>query len=447
MATKYSELVKSLGEKAIAVRVVTEKYGNPSNTAEKQEINSAINMLEAELNRVQLEFDNLNGESDVGVDDDATTLAKSMKSIKMFIDDKRPAESSTSTSNDKWWTNKFHQFDDVGTALNSAYQLAQKDRSNGKYNIIIHGAGGFGKSEGVAEFAKHYNIALHYIEVGHPEFRGSQYLGGRDLMSISHPNPHERKLRFNIEESFLFHEYVVQEEGLDAPPSAIAMLKDPLERRGYYQDGKFNESKLKLFIILTNTKPEDIGLLSASHKAVLERFPFSVECGWKSFKKQDYLKVLKYNGLSSAAFAENIAGFCASKHGYGSTISPRMIVKATTIGMTAGEHAIKFVAGFKDYNPQLAINLSKPIVDNFAECCAKAIAEINSVADKADPFAHQGLVMKNVGTYGDHGTETRRVISVLENDDNAMSACAGLARNVSESANKILTLINKKKSK
>jgi len=319
--------------------------------------------------------------------------------------------------NNEWWRGRFHQFDAVGNALNAAWTLANNSKTSGKYGIIIFGDGGFGKSEGINAFCKHYNISPHFLEVGHQEYRGTQFLGGRDLMAISHPNPNERKFQFKLEDSFMAHETVVFEEGLDCGPAAIAILKDPIERKGYWQNNQFYESKLKLFIILTNTPPKDIGLLSASHKAVLERFPFTVKCEWDTFDDEDYLTVLSYNGLDDLNFSGNLAKHCALAHKHGNTISPRMIVKAATVGKLAGETKIKFVSGFHDYNPTVnSMGISAELeVANFTEIYKNIKNELTNAIKNPNEDDIQ-TATRAMMTCGNKGSATIRVMTILTGD-------------------------------
>jgi len=152
-------------------------------------------------------------------------------------------------------------------------------------------------------------------------------------------------IEYNIERSFMSHEYVILEEGLDAPTAVLEQLKDILTSKQFRNGNQQVPIKTKCIVVCTNRSREEIAE-DDSIKALMERFPLEHRVEWETYNQEDYAllfdKVLK---KPMHTFAQIVAE--VSRNNF---ISPRTAVKAAIVYNTAGLSGLKYVAGFDPHH-------------------------------------------------------------------------------------------------
>jgi len=158
-------------------------------------------------------------------------------------------------------------------------------------NILMHGVGGYGKSEmtnAVLANAIAPDIRVWKSQL-HVESTISSLYGGIDMKTLRETGEE----RYRVKWSILTSDVAILEEMLDAPPAVLASLKTLFTERALLNGGQRVESQCKLAIALTNRTPEEIIQLGRSEAATLERFPIQLEVAWKKDNADARLKLYK----------------------------------------------------------------------------------------------------------------------------------------------------------
>lgn len=195
-------------------------------------------------------------------------------------------------------------------------------------NVILWGPGGHGKSEMTEEFFRCLGVTPFVQALGEGSTE-DLLLGGVDIRQFNDTG----KIFYNVESSFMNHEYVVFEELLDCPAQVLLRLKDILTS-GWFRSGEQQfKIKTKWIVCLTNRSREEVSE-DRSIEALMERFPMEYEVKWQTYSEINYealyKKVFKLddNSYLSDKFHLLTVATVASNTKTKKTISPRTAVYA-----------------------------------------------------------------------------------------------------------------------
>lgn len=225
---------------------------------------------------------------------------------------------------------KFIYSEQVNDILNLAFKTSK--------NVVLFGRGGHGKSEMALEFCRALGFEPYVKTLGKGTLIEDLF-GGLDMKKFNE----DGTMYYNVENSFMNHEYVILEEAFDAPSGILESLKDPLSA-GIFRNGSqvFN-LKTKVIIVCTNRPKSEI-MQDTSTAALMERFPLELKVEWKSYGVDNYTalfeKVLKKPLKSFAAMI-----VAANKSSF---ISPRMALVSADVFDKYGLDYLKFVTGFSE---------------------------------------------------------------------------------------------------
>jgi hypothetical protein len=210
-------------------------------------------------------------------------------------------------------------------------------------NVILHGPGGYGKSEFTQAFLFDAGITP-FVQTMGTGMTTDRLFGGLNIPVFNATG----KVEYLIENSFMANEYVVFEELFDAPDFILEQLKDILSSGIFRNGGQIYPIKTKSIICCTNRTREEFSK-NASLKALMERFPLEMKVVWKDHNKITYEKLFVTKFGSSDPLLPYL---CEEYAKAGLTISPRIAVVAAEILRVAGPDALNFVADF-GVKPQL----------------------------------------------------------------------------------------------
>jgi MoxR-like ATPase len=232
-------------------------------------------------------------------------------------------------------------------------------------NVILHGKGGYGKSEFTEAYLRGRGITPYTITMG-SGMTTDRLFGGVDLNQFNKSG----KIEYLIENSFMNQEYVIFEELFDAPDFILEQLKDILSSGIFRNGSQVFSIKTKNIICCTNRTREEFSK-NNSLKALMERFPLELEVGWKDHTR------INYEHLLEAKFgpgnADPMLTYVLETFGKkGHTISPRIAIVAAELIRDCGPNCLEFIADFKAQEKVLKDALSK----------FKAIADIAEKVNK-----------------------------------------------------------------
>jgi hypothetical protein len=225
---------------------------------------------------------------------------------------------------------------------------------NAGENIILTGDGGYGKSDAAVIF-NDYLFEEGIVKDEKPfvlsfgsGMTEDRLLGGLDVKKFQE----DGEIRFLLEHAFVSSEVVIFEELFDAPLFVLLILKDILQSKSVRMGAKIVPIKTKIVIACTNRSREEV-VEDASTAALMERFVFEVEVGWKTHRSSDYRMALNVatNYQFEHSFELNtVADLCAkvSQGDQGYKVSPRTagkLFKAVTVN---GLDCVQGFYGFED---------------------------------------------------------------------------------------------------
>ncbi len=223
---------------------------------------------------------------------------------------------------------KFYQADDVVEFL----YLALSSKGNG----ILHGPGGFGKSQITKEFLNYYEIPSS-VRVGHSKLDVEALLGIPNIRKLMDESEYEVAFEKSI---FNNAGVLILEEFMDVSPMVAAALKDILTEGGYRHNNKFIHSKIGSVIICSNKSPDEASIDLSTSAFYKERFPYSLYTCWNSFTKADYFNLYKtlYGDEILEKYDEYmlLADLCATSCTEDTLISPRIAIKARDAFINTG---------------------------------------------------------------------------------------------------------------
>ena len=198
-------------------------------------------------------------------------------------------------------------------------------------NIILHGPGGFGKTQIVKKFLEISGLKCSTI-VGYEDMEVDGLLGVVNIKKLTEEAIYEICFEKSV---FRNPGVLVLEEFLDARPSTAAALKDILTEGGMRRGTELVESLISSVIICTNKSPDEMSTTSSSAAFYRERFPIVVHVAWRSFDTHTYLKYLNHIKPTEcqAMFQEYtiIAELAARTSAKGLIVSPRIVKYASDL--------------------------------------------------------------------------------------------------------------------
>ncbi len=191
-------------------------------------------------------------------------------------------------------------------------------------NGILHGPGGFGKSEITKAFFKYFGITP-LIVVGHSGTDIESLLGIPNIKKLTDESVHEIAFEKSV---FSKAGILIFEEFLDVKPSVASALKDIITEGGYRRGDEFIHSKVGSMFICSNKAPEEVVIDFSTAAFYKERFPYSKYVIWNDYSSIVYLDLFKL--VYSDIFEKEISSFkliaelCAGSCSSDVIISPRM---------------------------------------------------------------------------------------------------------------------------
>jgi hypothetical protein len=249
-------------------------------------------------------------------------------------------------------------------------------------NVILYGKGGHGKSEMALEFFRSQGIEPFVKFLG----QGSQIedlFGGLDIKRFNETG----EMFYNIENSFMAHEYVILEEAFDAPLQVLEQLKD-IQSSKMFRNGTQNcQIATKMIIVCTNRSREELAE-DDSIRALMERFPYELKVEWNNYKATDYAQMFKRRSKLPDKAINNFAVICeeACKSEF---ISPRTAMKGLEVYASAGVENLKYVAGFDENVVRNLVQKQKEL-----EEIANAREEFNTLANKVKKWPDVDTINK-----------------------------------------------------
>jgi len=253
-------------------------------------------------------------------------------------------------------------------------------------NVILHGKGGYGKSEFSTAYLYDKGIEPYVITMG-SGMTTDRLFGGVDLMKF-----HETgKIEYLIENSFMNHEFVIFEELFDAPDFILEQLKDILSSGVFRNGSQVFEIKTRNIICCTN-KTRDEFAKNLSLRALMERFPLELEVKWDNHNRLTYEKLFESKfgqGASDPMLTFVLEEFAKKGH----TISPRIALVAHTVVTTCGPESLEFIADFKAK----------------ADILKEALAKFKSVAEISEKVLQIKEILSQVAGLIEYASEKNEI--------------------------------------
>lgn len=197
-----------------------------------------------------------------------------------------------------------------------------------KGNGILHGPGGFGKSEITKAFFDYFNIPV-IVKVGHSSMDVEALLGIPNMKKLTNESTYEIAFEKSV---FTIPGVLILEEFLDVKPMVAAALKDVLTEGGHRNGTDFIASKIGTIIICSNKSPEEVTVDLSTEAFYKERFPYSTYACWDSFEAIDYTNLFttvdKQSTIDHKDYYNLLADLCAASCTSDILISPRIALKA-----------------------------------------------------------------------------------------------------------------------
>ena len=304
-------------------------------------------------------------------------------------------------------------------------------------NVILHGKGGYGKSEFTETYLNARGIEPYTITMG-SGMTTDRLFGGVDLQKFHDSG----KIEYLIENSFMNREYVIFEELFDAPDFILEQLKDILSSGIFRNGSQIFPIKTKNIICCTNKTREEFSK-NNSLKALMERFPLEMEVKWDNHTRITYEHLLeaKFGKGSADPMLTYILETFATK---GHTISPRIAIVAAELMDACGPDCLEFIADFKAQDKVLkdAIIKFKAVAE-----IAEKIEIITKLAKEVSELASDGITNKTQASEGKSllakmNREISNLSSIKADDSLAVSTAKKVERfkKEYEKYNKLVTL-------
>jgi len=216
-------------------------------------------------------------------------------------------------------------------------------------NGILHGPGGFGKSQITKEFLAYFDIPC-IVKVGNSATDVESILGIPNIEKLTKESEYEIAFEKSV---FALPGVLVLEEFLDVRPTVAAALKDILSEGGYRQGNGFMDSKVGSVIICSNKTPEEVSIDLSTAAFYKERFPYSSYVCWEDFSYTafyEFYKLVYGEEVEDNDKYQLLADICSSSCTNDAVISPRIAIKARDLFLTSGSISnLKYLASI-DYS-------------------------------------------------------------------------------------------------
>ena len=213
-----------------------------------------------------------------------------------------------------------------------------------KGNGILHGPGGFGKSNITKEFLLYYGIQS-VVKVGNSSTDVESLLGIPNIEKLTKESEYEIAFEKSV---FALPGVLILEEFLDVRPTVAAALKDILSEGGYRQGNDFIHSKIGPVIICSNKTPEEVSIDLSTAAFYKERFPYSTYVCWNGFDYSDFLSFYKVLYGKEEVEKDNkyqlLSDLCSVSCNNDTIISPRIAIKVRDLFFASGNiKSLKYV--------------------------------------------------------------------------------------------------------
>lgn len=239
---------------------------------------------------------------------------------------------------------KFHNMQDFWDLLSIALETGK--------HCFVYGAGGHAKSLAVHEYFKARGV-IPFVQSCGDGLTEEKLYGGINLRKFNKLG----EIEYNVHASFMYHEYVVFEELLDAPVNVLLSLKDVLTSKKLRQGSQQYPIQTKTVICLTNKSKQEVSE-NESIVAFLERFPLELKLEWNSYKTRDYLAMFKkiYVPAVSLEVLTQVAQLCEVSNDAENFISPRTACHIVDVVKATGDlENAKFIGGvnYSEYKKKM----------------------------------------------------------------------------------------------
>lgn len=207
-------------------------------------------------------------------------------------------------------------------------------------NIVLWGPPGEAKSSLSVDFLNLKGITDPYIMSLGIGSKTEDLFGPIDIKEFTD----NKKVIYNVEESFMNHEYVIFEEAFDAPAELLSQLKDILSSGWFRKGNQKFKIKTKLVIVCTNVDRKHYSK-NPSIKALMERFPLEKKFEWEKYNAITYgnLITTRYGKEFANPLLLTILEEFAKKD---NKISPRIALEAAELLYHCGIECLDLIADF-----------------------------------------------------------------------------------------------------
>lgn len=220
-------------------------------------------------------------------------------------------------------------------------------------NLILHGPGGYGKTELVKHYLKKLNLTANFV-VGYKNMVVEALLGIPDMDKLMNNSEYSIAFEHSV---FKGAEVLVLEEFLDVLPETAAALKDIITEGGYRQKGEFIKSDIKTVIIVTNKDPEEIENDDSLRAFYMERFPFRHRVAWENNSLKKYYDLLTTNTDLPNNVAHNLSHICSL-----AKPSPRIALTAASLYLFNNSfEEVKLIEDLKNVDITSLVNVLEDI--------------------------------------------------------------------------------------
>lgn len=265
----------------------------------------------------------------------------------------------------------FVKFEEVLFVLYTAYQSNE--------NVVLYGPPGHGKSE-MSEFFFKCMGHKPYVKSMNSQSDVEDLFGPYDIVKYKE----EGVMEHRIEDSFMSHEYVILEEGFDAPANILSSKKDVLTSKKFRNGSQVAELKTKMIVICTNLSKEEIAV-NDSVRALTERFPLSLRVVWDSYNFQDFRELFEVTCPNiDIGYRSKMASIISKSMEKGHSISPRTAVKSLKMYTKSGIDCLRYIEGFnQSMINEILIDISEQ--EKMEKAYAKWRKVYNIVKDVPNP--------------------------------------------------------------
>ncbi len=201
-----------------------------------------------------------------------------------------------------------------------------------KNNGILHGPGGFGKSQITKAFFNYFGIKPLVI-VGHSGVDVEALLGIPNIKKLTEESTYEVAFEKSV---FTKPGILILEEFLDVKPTVAAALKDIITEGGYRRGDAFIPSKIGSIFICSNKAPDDVVIDLSTAAFYKERFPLSKYIIWNDYSSNAYMNLFNVALKDRTNEEDNyalklIAEICSISCTADTLISPRIAIHSVNL--------------------------------------------------------------------------------------------------------------------